>query len=88
MPVTPAWWRRLYASTRIAAVMGAVAALVIVAPVSYVVLMMRSPGSAHGATTGAWVIIGIVVLVCATAAGAMTALFAAVLRRLWLRSRI
>ena len=81
------WWRHLHASTRIAAVLGAIAALMILAPVSYVVLMMRSPGSAHGATTGAWVILCIVVLVCATAAGIMTALFAAALRRLWLRGR-
>jgi len=87
MPVTPAWWRRLHGSTRVAAVLAAVAALMLFAPISYAVLMLRSSGSSHGAEPGAWVVIALLVLVCAAAAGAMTALLVAAIRRLWLRTR-
>ncbi|HET7461155.1 MAG TPA: hypothetical protein VFJ82_07895 [Longimicrobium sp.] len=87
MPLTPAGWRRLHASTRLAAVLGAFGALMLFAPLAYAVLMLRSSGASHGAEPGAWVVIGILVGVCAAAAGAMTALLVAAIRHLWLRTR-
>jgi hypothetical protein len=87
MPLMHASWRRLHRSTRIAATLGAVATLLVLVPVSYAVLMLRSSGSSNGAEPGAWVIVAIMVLICAAAAGAMTALLVAAIRHLWLRSR-
>jgi len=84
MPLTPVAWRRLHWTTRVAAVLGGVAGLLILAPISAAVVMLRCCDATHGASAGAWVVMGILVTLATLAAAAVTALLAAALRRLWL----
>ncbi|HEU4561176.1 MAG TPA: hypothetical protein VFS20_25210 [Longimicrobium sp.] len=75
-------WRALHRSTRIAAIIGGVATLLVFGPISFAVLMLRCCESSRGAPAGAWVVIGIVLVVSAITAGALTGLLVAGIRRL------
>jgi hypothetical protein len=59
-----------------------VATLLVFGPISFAVLMLRCCDHSRGATAGAWVVIGLVLLVSALAAGTLTALIVAAIRRL------
>jgi hypothetical protein len=80
-------WRALHKSTRVAAIVGGVATLLVFGPISVAVLMLRCCESSRGASAGAWVVIGVVLLVSALAAGTLTALIVAGIRRLLTGSR-
>ena len=80
-------WRSLHRSTRVAAVIGGAATLLVFGPIAVAVLMMRCCEQTRGASAGAWVVIGIVLLVAALAAAALTGAIAAGVRRLLVGSR-
>ena len=80
-------WRALHRSTRVAAIVGGVATLLVFGPISFAVLMLRCCEHSRGASAGAWVVIGTVLLVSALAAGTLTGLIAAGIRRLLTGSR-
>jgi hypothetical protein len=63
-------------------VIGGVATLLVFGPIAVAVLMMRCCEQSRGASAGAWVIIGIVLLVAALAAAVLTGAIAAGVRRL------
>jgi hypothetical protein len=87
MPVMPAAWRRLHLSTRVAAILGAAATFLALGPIAVAVVLLRCCDDVRGPSAGAWVVIAVVLLVSALAAGTMMALLVAATRRLWLRSR-
>jgi hypothetical protein len=86
MPLMPGSWRRLHWTTRLAAVVGGVAGLLLLAPISAAVVMLRCCDSTHGASVGAWAVMGLLVILGALAAATATALAVATLRHLWLRA--
>jgi hypothetical protein len=71
----------------VAAVIGGAATLLVFGPIAVAVLMMRCCEQTRGASAGAWVVIGIVLLVAALAAAALTGAIAAGVRRLLVGSR-
>lgn len=79
---------RLHRSTIIGMAIAGLLALLVLAPVSFAVLSMRSTPESSGASAGAWIVVGIMVLLgvagCAVAGGIVVALAR---RMLWRRDR-
>ena len=70
-------WRRQHPVTRRVAITAGAATVLMLAPVVAVVLQMRCCGASRGAEPGAWVVLGVAVLLAgllnAVIAGAATA---------------
>ncbi|HST61544.1 MAG TPA: hypothetical protein VLK84_22750 [Longimicrobium sp.] len=79
---------RFHRSTVIGIIVAGLIALLVLGPISFAVLSLRSTPESNGATAGAWITIAIVLaLVVAAAAAAGGALVAVVRRMLGRRSR-
>lgn len=76
---------RFHRSTIIGMVVAGLLALLVLGPVSFAVLSMRSTPESTGATAGAWIIVGIMVLLMVAAAAAAGGTFVAAVRRVYHR---
>lgn len=58
---------------RLSGLVAAFLTLMVLGPVAWATLSLRSPGSDAGAEPGAWLVVAIALLLCAAAAGAAAA---------------
>ena len=76
-------WAASHRSTRIAAGVGATLAFLLLAPIATAVVLLRCCDDARGPDAGAWIVIGLLVVVVAIVAALVAAAIAVVIRRVW-----
>lgn len=76
---------RFHKSTIIGMGVAGLLALLVLGPVSFAILSIRSTPESTGATTGAWIIVGIMVLLMVAAAAAAGGVLVAAVRRVYHR---
>ena len=74
---------RFHRSTIAGMVVAGLLAFLVLGPVSFAVLSMRSTPQSTGATTGAWITVGIVLVLVVAAAAAAGGALVAVARRVF-----